>query len=126
MLAIAPRYQLIILSWLTSEERRIYNELHVGKTISMQVRANRKSRGLTQWQLSRKAGVSWATIQRIERWYNVDYTVNTLLKIAKALDIAFVSRFVSWLELLTEAISAEIEPISSFHEDSLARNFEGS
>ena len=87
----------------------------------MQVRANRKARGLTQWGLARKAGVSWATVQRIERWYNTDYTLKTLLKIGKALDIALAVRFVSWLQLLSESVDVEIEPIASYRKDSLAQ-----
>lgn len=102
-----------ILRWLTQEERMQVNQLRLGRHISESIAVNRKARGWSQFQLARKAGVSWATIQRLERWWNADTTMETLLKIARALDIALLARFVSWPEFLN--LSAEpAQPIADF------------
>jgi len=60
------------------------------KTISIiakNIRKHRKERGLSQDKLSRLADVSHATIIKIESGGIQSPTINTVQKIAKALDV---------------------------------------
>jgi len=62
----------------------------MSKTISIiakNIRKHRKERGLSQDKLSRLADVSHATIIKIESGGIQSPTINTVQKIAKALDV---------------------------------------
>ncbi len=69
--------------------------------IAASVRANRESRGWTQWQLARRASVSLSVIWRVETVETaLRVDVRTLLKIARALDVALLVQFASWPEFI--------------------------
>ena len=57
-------------------------------TIAKNIKKRRKEKGLSQDKLSRLADVSHATIIKIESGGNKNPTIETLSKIAKALDVA--------------------------------------
>ena len=68
--------------------------------IAHQLRALREQRGLTQQDMGARCSKPQSTIARLE---NPDYggcTVNTLLGLAGAFDVALEVRFVSWPEFL--------------------------
>lgn len=57
-------------------------------TVAKNIRKHRKQRGLSQDKLSRLADVSHATIIKIESGGIQSPTIDTVQKIAKALDIS--------------------------------------
>lgn len=56
-------------------------------TIAKNIRRRRKELGLSQDKLSKLAGVAYNTIVKIESGENPNPTIETLKKIAKALEI---------------------------------------
>lgn len=56
-------------------------------TIAKNIRRKRKELGLSQDKLSKLAGVAYNTIVKIESGENPNPTIETLQKIANALDI---------------------------------------
>jgi transcriptional regulator with XRE-family HTH domain len=54
--------------------------------IPAQIKALRKFRGLTQTELAEKAGTKQSAISRIERSEETNWEIETLVKIAEALD----------------------------------------
>jgi len=57
-------------------------------TIAKNIRQKRKELGLSQDKLSKLAGVAYNTIVKIESGENSNPTIETLQKIAKALDVS--------------------------------------
>lgn len=57
-------------------------------TIAKNIRQHRKKLGLSQDKLSKLAGVAYNTIVKIESGENPNPTIDTLQKIAKALNIS--------------------------------------
>jgi len=70
--------------------------------IRSQVRLIREDRGWTQEELADKAGVSFATINRLEHLEVASYNpqIGTLLKLADAFDVALIVRFEAWSQYL--------------------------
>ena len=56
-------------------------------SITQNIREKRKQLGLSQDKLSKQAGVAYNTIVKIESGENPNPTIDTLRKIAKALDV---------------------------------------
>lgn len=56
-------------------------------TIARNIRQKRKKLGLSQDKLSKLAGVAYNTIVKIESGENLNPTIETLTKIAEALNI---------------------------------------
>jgi transcriptional regulator with XRE-family HTH domain len=57
-------------------------------TIAEKVRKARKKAGLSQDKLAREADVAYNTIVKIESGENPNPTIETLKKVAKALDVS--------------------------------------
>lgn len=62
-------------------------------TIAKNIRCYRKERGLSQDKLSKEAEVAYNTIVKIESGENPNPTVETLERIAKALNISIEKLF---------------------------------
>jgi len=60
----------------------------MASAISKNIRRIRKAKGLSQDRLSKKADLALNTIAKIETSEGVNPTVETLQKIAKALDVS--------------------------------------
>ncbi len=67
---------------------------NTGETIAFQIRATREARGMTQYQLAETAGMSQNNLSRLESPEYGKQTVTSLKRIAEALDVALVVRFV--------------------------------
>lgn len=73
--------------------------------IRSQCRIIRLQRGYTQEELGRRAGMSQPQIARIENIYApCDLTIQTLQRIAHALDVALICKFTSWGELIRDIV----------------------
>lgn len=84
--------------------RDAYLESQVHGWISHQFRALRISMGLTQKEMAQKIGKPQSVVSRLE---NDDYgkvSVQTLLDVAKAIDIALLVQFVSYPDFLTRML----------------------
>jgi len=89
-----------LLSKLRNQEyRHAFLSSAVNELIATQIRLMRKRRRWDQIELGRRAGMKQAAISRLE---NPDYgsvSVSTLKRLAKALDVGLVVRFVGFGEV---------------------------
>src|SRR6266478_2400244 len=73
---------------------------HVDKTIAFQLRAIRNEQDLSQEQLAEMVEMNQNAISRLEsEWYG-KATISTLKRLAAALDVALVVRFVPFSQLI--------------------------
>lgn len=80
--------------------RETFVESHITKSIAFQIRAMREHLGWTQQELAEKIGSNQNAVYRLE---STDYgkaTLTTLKKVAAAMDVALVVRFVRFGELV--------------------------
>lgn len=107
-------------SFREKEFRDAYVSEHINTGVSLQIRANRKAQGLTQKQLGERASMKQNHICRLE---NPDHSPNleTLKRIASALDIALIVRFVPFSELAQWAcgVESDLLEVATFMEDQL-------
>ncbi len=80
--------------------RDAYLEAQVHSWISHQFRALRKSMGLTQKEMAEKIGKPQSVISRLENDEYGKVSVQTLLDVAQAVDVALLVQFVSYPDFL--------------------------
>lgn len=102
--------------------RAAYVDENVRTSIAYQVRALREQRGWSQKKLAEVLGKPQSVVSRIE---DPDYgklSVQTLLEIAEALDIALLIRYVSFPDFITSMINVSPEALGadSFDESQLS------
>ncbi len=107
------------------EYREAYVEDHVKSYIPYQLRAIREKLRLTQKAFAERIGKPQSVVSRLENTEYGKVTVQTLLDIARGLDIALVMKFASFPEFLAAYadLSAEtmaVEPYSAGEETSFA------
>lgn len=87
------------------EYRDAYLDSSLCWILRTQVRLIREDRGWTQEELAEKAGLAFATINRLENLETTDSDyapqIGTLCKIADAFDVALIVRFEAWSDYLT-------------------------
>ena len=112
-----------IHSSLTTELRdKAYRDAYVASQIRIglpfQIRALRKAKELTQEQLATKAQMAQPRIPEIERGKR-SLNIDTLLRIASALDVALEVRFVPFGELIrwSESLDPDTFDVDSFDEE---------
>lgn len=88
--------------WANLKSKK-YREHFVGaqvkRAIPAQIRVLMADQKLTQAQLAGRASVSQGTISRAMDMSYGDLSLNTVVKIAAGLDVAFIGRFVPFSEL---------------------------
>jgi transcriptional regulator with XRE-family HTH domain len=91
--------------------------------LSFQIRALREKRGWTQAQLAEQVGMLQPRISAMERPGGSQFSLETLLRLASAFDVAFIGRFVPFSELLewAESFSPDTFMVSSFDDEMGAR-----
>ncbi len=94
---------------------------HVKRAIPFQARAVMKAKGFSQQELARRAGLSQGVVSRAVDPSNGNLTMNTIIRIAAGLDVAFVGRFVPFSEFAKwyERLPDESWDIPSFQEELL-------
>src|SRR5260370_22124814 len=94
------KFSLIRRLRKSKEARAQFVSSHVDKTIAFQLRAIRDKQGLSQEQLAEMVGMNQNAISRLEsEWYG-KATIRTLKRLAAALDVALVIRFVPFSQLV--------------------------
>jgi transcriptional regulator with XRE-family HTH domain len=104
-------------------QEKAYRDAFVASQIRIalpfQIRALREQRGWTQAQLAEKAGMLQPRISAMERPGGSKFTLETVLRVAAALDIAFIGRFASFGKLAgwAENFSPDTFVVPSFQDD---------
>ncbi len=100
------------------EYREAYVEGHVKSYIPYQLRAIREKLRLTQKAFAERIGKPQSVVSRLENTEYGKVTVQTLLDIARGLDIALVVKFASFPEFLAAYadLSAETMAVEAFSE----------
>jgi transcriptional regulator with XRE-family HTH domain len=80
--------------------RRTYAEEFLDTSISAQIRALREQRGLSQGEFGKLIGTTQGGVSTFESTEYSSWSINTLKKMAAALDLALVVRFASFGEIL--------------------------
>lgn len=98
--------------------RDAYVEQHVKTSLPFQIRAMREEpeRDWSQADLGEKAGMRQNAISRLEKADYGNLSVNTLLRLASAFDVALLIKFVPFGKLIEEFkdLSAEALQVPSF------------
>jgi transcriptional regulator with XRE-family HTH domain len=81
--------------------RDSYLSTHVRAGIAYQIRALRDSLGLSQQEFAKRLGTTQSIVSRLENPEHGKLTINTLIEVATALDIALLIRFCSYPDFLT-------------------------
>ena len=99
--------------------RQAFVESHINNGIPFQIRTMRNNRNLKQEDLGRLAGMKQETICRLENPNYCRFTLKTLKKIADAIDVALIVRFVPFSELVRWDLnlSADSLGVPSFDQD---------
>jgi transcriptional regulator with XRE-family HTH domain len=79
--------------------RGAFVESYLKRSIPYQITALRKKAGLSQEQLAEASGLTQGVVSRAENPNYGNLTLNTVLRIAGGLNVAFVGEFVSFREL---------------------------
>lgn len=83
-----PPIAVFLVSILMSEDKVAFLQVAKRKSVARNIKKRRKARKLTQVQLQKLAGVSQATISKIENG-NAFVNIKTLIKLADALETTF-------------------------------------
>jgi transcriptional regulator with XRE-family HTH domain len=102
--------------FLDKEYRDSYIDGFVKGRIAIQIRALREKAGLSQKEFGDKIGKLQSVVSRLE---DTDYggvSVNTLLTIAKALDVALDVKFSDYVEVLCAGLDENALKVDNIHE----------
>jgi transcriptional regulator with XRE-family HTH domain len=94
------------------EYRSAFVTSQIETGIPFQIRAIRKNRGMTQPELARSAGMSQPRISEVETPGARRLSLDTLLRIAEALDIALQVKFVTFGELVRQTESMNLDKLN--------------
>lgn len=115
------------------DARRRLVESNLAKGIAYQIRATREKRQKTQSALADEIGMSQNNLSRLESPEYGKHTISSLRRIADALDVALVVRFVpftqyvAWLsgtQFLDEGLRPEALAVPSFEDEEKSKSFD--
>lgn len=90
--------------WVDREYRHAYVEAAIEQGLAWQIRANRKSQGLSQEQLAQRIGSHQSAVSRLEDPTYGSHSIETLLSLATAFDCALSIRFVPFSTFARESL----------------------
>jgi transcriptional regulator with XRE-family HTH domain len=101
------------------EYRHAYAEESLNLTIATQIKVLREQREWRQDDLAREAEMKQSMISRYENVNYSSWSINTLKKLAKALDVVLDVRFRSFRDLVivTDAFNRESLEVPKFEDD---------
>ncbi|MCA8407993.1 helix-turn-helix transcriptional regulator [Burkholderia cenocepacia] len=103
--------------------RNGYVKAHLTQGLAFQIRALRKSRGLTQGELAKKLELGGqSAVARLEDPSYGRMSLQTLLKVGEFFDVALMAKFVPYSRFLREVedVSEEAMTVESFAEEDQA------
>lgn len=104
--------------------REAFVDAHLSSTVAAQIATMRLDRDMTQQQLADKSGMKQSRICVLENPENTSLTLATLKRVASALDVALIVRFVPYSALASW--SAETRggkfSVPSFSQDRIWRD----
>lgn len=106
----------------SKEYRSAFARTQFKRLVPLQIQTLRKKRSWSQSDLAHHADLTQGVVSRAEDQDYGNLTVNTILKIAEGLDVAFVGRFVPFSELgrWYVNLSQETMKVASFDEENSA------
>lgn len=117
------RRKVLVGKLQDKEYRDAYMRATVTHGLAHQIRVNRELRNLSQQSLAAKCGgkTTQVVISRLEDPSYGKFTLNSVLKIASALDVALVVRLVPYSKFLLETADKSVMGLcaKSFSEDNL-------
>lgn len=122
--ASAPGYDQTLVEELKDKEfRDSFVSEHVRTGIAYQITGLREEAGWSQSELGRRAGKPQNVISRLEDPEYGRPTIQTLLEIASAFDVALLVRFVPFSELLerTQDVTTAALRVPSFSKDTFVK-----
>lgn len=112
---------------LQSEKyRHSFVSSQLGASVSAQLAFTRVARGWTQTELARRADMSQVRISVLEDPSYENFSIKTLKRLAKALDVALIVRFAPFSEMLTwlSNLSPETLAVRKFADDTVPAELE--
>jgi transcriptional regulator with XRE-family HTH domain len=108
------------------EYRQAFAESFLNSIIATQLRTLRCSRGLSQGQLASLAGMKQSRISALENVNYSSWSINTLQRLAAALDVALSVRFESFGKLVNtiEAFSTDALQVPSFGQEKNSHDYQ--
>lgn len=100
--------------------REAYVEAQAKRAIPFQVRAIMERRGISQTELAERSGLTQGVISRAANPAYGNLTLNTIIRVAAGLDMAFVGTFVPFSKLVNHfehLDSPELSSVSTFEEE---------
>jgi transcriptional regulator with XRE-family HTH domain len=112
--------QQIVAKLSNKEYRDIFVSEQINTGLGFQIQALREQRGWTQQQLGEKAGMAQSRISVMEDANYSRFSLSTLKRLASALDVGLIIRFVSYSIVVDyfENLTPESLTAPSFAEDS--------
>jgi transcriptional regulator with XRE-family HTH domain len=101
------------------EYRDLFVEQHINRTVAFQIRATREAQEMRQVELGHEVNMAQGRISLLEDPNYGNFTINTLKRIASALDVALIVRFVPFTQLATWVAGAQ-QVIPGLSSESLA------
>jgi transcriptional regulator with XRE-family HTH domain len=111
--------QNLIKKFRNRKYREGFVSSHLASNIAAQISLMRAGRSLSQDELAELAGMKQSRISLMENPSYEGFNINTLRRLAAALDVALIVRFVPYGELLGWAINLDEEQLNpaSFDHD---------
>ena len=99
--------------------RSSFVSAQVRRLVTAQIKSLREMREWTQEELGKRAGMKRNAISRLENPDYGDFTINTLLRLAKAFDVGLIVRFAPFSDLIewNRNVSPESYTPSAFEQD---------
>ena len=107
------------------EYRDTFVSEQINTGLAFQIRGLREQRGWTQAELGEKAGMAQARISVMEDANYSRFSLNTLKRLASALDVALVVRFAPFSELVNYFVDLNADSLKapSFDEDKFVQQY---
>jgi transcriptional regulator with XRE-family HTH domain len=97
---------------LASDGRDGFVEAEIVEALSAQILVMREARGWSRADLAQRAGLSPATIRRLEDPNRATYSVDVLLRLAAAFDVGLQVRFVPFSRLVDAAADLSLDDLA--------------
>ncbi|MEK7316641.1 MAG: helix-turn-helix transcriptional regulator [Candidatus Eisenbacteria bacterium] len=111
MSTISTRREQLVSSISKKTAREAFVASRIRIRLPAQIRELRLTRGLSQAELGKLAGMKQSAISRCEGMGYDQFTISTLKALAGAFDVGLKVEFVSFSEIVENASSPEIYPL---------------